>query len=169
MDFKDILLKIAPTAATLIGGPLAGLAVKTIGEALGVSEATQEKIEKVLTGGNLSPEQIVALRAADDALKVKMRELDIKVEEFVHNDRKDARAMFVATRAKTPAWLSWTIVASTLFLEGWVLINGIPPNADAIVVGRVLGTLDMAFATVIAFWLGTAHQQQGRAADQPRR
>ncbi|HEY3159805.1 MAG TPA: hypothetical protein VGJ78_12655, partial [Vicinamibacterales bacterium] len=71
--------------------------------------------------------------------------------------------------ARTPAVLSWTIVAATLFLEGWVLIYGVPPGAPDVVVGRVLGTLDVAFITVLTFWLGTAHQAQGvRAADARR-
>ena len=38
------LKAIAPTAATLLGGPLAGMAVEAIGNALGVSDATKEKI-----------------------------------------------------------------------------------------------------------------------------
>lgn len=162
MKFLDVVKQLAPTAATLLGGPLAGMAVKVIGEAVGMPEATQEKIEKAITGGQLTGEQVVALRAADDALKVKLAELGLRADELVVEDRKDARAMFVATRARTPGVLSWTIVFATLFLEGWVLINGVPTNADPLIIGRVLGTLDSAFVTVIAFWLGTAHVQQQR-------
>ena len=42
------LKAIAPTAATLLGGPLAGMAVEAIGSALGVSDATKEKVTEVL-------------------------------------------------------------------------------------------------------------------------
>jgi hypothetical protein len=159
MDFLDVLKKLAPTAATLLGGPLAGMAVTAIGEALGVSEPTQQKIAKAITNGQLSGEQVVAIRAAEDALVVKLRELDIKAEELVVGDRKDARGMYVATRARTPAWLSWTIVGAALFLEGWILMYGVPPNADPVIIGRILGTLDAALITVITFWLGSAHNQ----------
>lgn len=166
MDFKDILKTLAPIAGSLIGGPLGGMALKTIADAIGVDDATQEKVAEAITGGKLNPEQIVALRQADDALKVRLEELGIKRDQMVYDDRKDARAMMVATRATTPAWLSWIIVAATMFLEGWVLIEGLPDKADPLIVGRVLGTLDVAFATVLAFWLGTSHQAQGRSSDR---
>lgn len=166
MNIKDVLKSLAPTAATLVGGPLAGMAVKAIGDAIGMDEPTQEKIAAAVTGGNLSAEQVVAMRQADDALKVKLAELGIRAEEIDAGDRKSAREMLVSTGAKTPAALSWIIVIATLILEGWCLIKGVPSGSSELVIGRVLGTLDMAFATVIAFWLGAAHQNQQRSEDR---
>ena len=71
------LKAIAPTAATLLGGPLAGMAVEAIGSALGVCDATKEKITEVLQSGTLTAEQTAALRQVDANLKVKLKELDI--------------------------------------------------------------------------------------------
>jgi len=74
-----------------------------------------------------------------------------------------------ALRARTPAVLSWVIVAAALGLEGYVMIMGVPPNAPDVVIGRILGTLDAALITVISYWLGAAHQAQGRSADSRKR
>lgn len=171
MNLKEFLGKLAPTAARMIGGPLAGMAVEALGEAIGMSEPTAEKIAEAVTKGTLTAEQVAAMRQADDALKVKLVELNIKLEDIAAADRKDARAMMVSTGAKTPAVLSWIVVVATLGFEGWVLIFGLPINSDPVILGRVLGTLDMAFATVLTFWLGAAHQraQPTRASDVPAR
>jgi hypothetical protein len=165
MDVKDILKALAPTAATLIGGPLAGMAVKAIGDAIGIDEPTQEKIAAAVTGGQLSGEQVVAMRQADNALKAKLAELEIRAEELEVQDRDSARDMQAQTRAKTPALLSWLIVGAALGLEGYVMIAGIPSAVQDLVAGRILGTLDAALMTVITFWLGAAHNAQQRSSD----
>jgi hypothetical protein len=148
-QLKKILAAIVPTAARMIGGPLAEMAVVEIGRAIGLEEPTAEKIAQAVTEGKLSAEQF----------RVKLTELGIKLEEVEAGDRKDARAMLVATGAKTPAVLSWVVVSATIVLEGWCLIVGLPEKADLVIVGRVLGTLDAAFVTVLSFWLGAAHQR----------
>lgn len=168
MEFKDILKALAPVAGTLIGGPLGGMALKGLADAIGIDEPTQEKVAKAITSGNLTPEQVVAIRQADDALAVRLRELDIRAEELVMVDRKSARDMQIQTRARTPAVLSWVIVLAAFGLEGYVLVNGIPTAVQDLVAGRILGTLDAALLTVITFWLGAAHQQAGRTVDARR-
>jgi hypothetical protein len=162
----DLLKSIAPTVATVLGGPLAGLAVKTLGDAIGIDEPTQDKIERALTGSQLTAEQILAIKNAEQALVVKMKELDIRLEEVEGKDRDSARQMQIQTRARTPAVLSWVIVTAALGLEGYVMTQGIPVAVQDVVAGRILGTLDAALLTVITFWLGAAHQTQSRGADR---
>lgn len=82
---------------------------------------------------------------------------------------KRKRAAVVHGRAKTPAVLSWIIVGATLWLDGYVMIKGIPSNVPDVVLGRILGTLDAALITVITYWLGAAHQAQSRSGDSPKR
>lgn len=55
----DWLTKLAPVAASLLGGPLAGLAVDAIGSALGLKDATKEKITEVLQSGTMTAKQIL--------------------------------------------------------------------------------------------------------------
>ena len=51
-------------------------------------------------------------------------------------------------------------LVATVGLEGYVLTKGMPSEVPDIVAGRILGTLDMAFGTVLAFWLGSSRGSQ---------
>ena len=91
------LTKIAPTAATLLGGPLAGMAVDAIGSALGMKDATKDQIKEALSSGNINADQMAALKQVEADLKIKMKELDIKLEEIHTGDRNSAREMAAKT------------------------------------------------------------------------
>lgn len=79
-DWKKFVGGIAPTLGTALGGPLAGMAVKVIAEqVLGKPEATEDEVATALASGQLTGEQIVALRGADKAFEIRMKELDIDV------------------------------------------------------------------------------------------
>ena len=157
MKLRDVLKPVATTLATAIGGPFAGMAVEAIGSALGLDKPTVDTVTKALTQGHLSGEQIAALKAAEQAFILRCKELDIDVAKLASEDRKDARAMLIATRARTPAALSWLVILGTFVMYGYMLAYGKPAGLDDVVLGRMLGTLDMAFGVVLAFWLGTSH------------
>ena len=113
------LMGIAPTVATALGGPFAGLAMNVVKSATGLE--SEEALETALMGGN--PESLLALRNADSAFKLQMKELGIKEEQLVYDDISDARARQIAMKDHTPAIL--TAVALTFFfaLAASVLYN----------------------------------------------
>ena len=153
----DYLKSIAPTIASFLGGPAAGMAVELLQQHLGLAAMDKTDVEAYITSGNLTSADLTAIRVAEIEAKAKELELGIRAEELIVQDRKSARDMFVSTRAITPQVLSWFVVVAAVLLEGWILIYGLPPSANELVIGRVLGTLDMAFGTVLAFWLGSSH------------
>ena len=155
-DWKGLVKTVAPTLATALGGPLAGMAVKAVGDALGIEEATQETVAAALQGA--SPETLQKLKQADQEFAVKMKGLDIDLAKIDADNTSSARAMLIQTRAKTPAILSWIIIISALGLEGTILFTGLPAKLDDLIVGRILGTLDLALGIVLNFWLGSAHR-----------
>jgi hypothetical protein len=157
MKLRDILQPIATTLATAVGGPFAGIAIEAIGKAIGMDEPTVDKVTKVLTGGNLTGEQIAALKAAEQAFILRCKELDIDLTRLAAEDRKDARAMLIATRARTPALLSWLVILGNFFTMFYLMKYGKPTGLDDVILGRMLGTIDMAFGLVLSFWLGTSH------------
>lgn len=64
-DWKKLLGTVAPWLATTLGGPLAGTAVKAITSALGLpGDSTEDQISAALV--NATPEQLLALKAADN-------------------------------------------------------------------------------------------------------
>lgn len=156
--WKKILGAVAPTIATALGGPLAGTAVTAIAKALDKPSATEDEVAAIVSSGD--PELLLKLKTAEREFSAKMRELDIEIEKISTSDRASARQLAIETKSRTPEILSWLVVAATLTLEGWIMLNGIPDDVSDLVAGRILGMLDTAFATVLAFWLGTSHSSR---------
>lgn len=156
-DWKAVIGTVAPTLATAFGGPLAGLATKAIVEALGLPETAGE--EEVATAiKNATPEQMLLIKNAENTFKVKMRELDVNLEQIMFQDRDSARKLLISTGARTPAALSWIVVVTTFGLEGGLFVWGMPPDMPDIVLGRIMGTFDTALGIVLTYWLGSAHR-----------
>lgn len=164
MDWKSLIGNVAPLLATALGGPLAGLAVDSLGKAMGMSEPSVQKVKDALTQGQLTGDQIAQLRMAEQALQVRMQELGIQKEALELADVQSARAMQISTRSWTPEGLSWLIVAATIAIYTFLLRYGNPSDLDDIILGRILGTLDMAFGVVLAFWLGTSNSSRSKDA-----
>lgn len=167
MKLTDLLKSIAPTVATVLGGPLAGLAVKTLGDALGMDEPTQAKIEKAITGSQLTAEQILAIKNADQALIVRMKELDIDIAKIGAADRDSARKREVDTKDWTPKILAAVIVVTWGGVQWYLLRHVIHEDMRELVM-RVLGTLDAALMLVLSYYYG-ASAQPGTVINGDRR
>ena len=157
MNWLDTINTIAPVVASALGGPLAGAAVTAIGGMFGIAEPTQDKIKAAIENGQMTGEQISGIRALELKLKADEAERGFKYSELEFKDRDSARNMNIQTGAKTPAVLTWIIVAIVLSLEGAILFNGLPQGVSELVTGRILGTLDMSLMMVLAFWFGTTY------------
>lgn len=160
-DWKSVLNTVAPTVATALGGPLAGMAVKAIGGALGIEQPTQTKIEDAITSGSLSAEQLAALKQADTDFKLKLRELDIKEEEIHAGDRKSAREMQVSNRSYVPAILSVITVSGFFILLGGAAMGKLTLTGSDVMM-LLLGVLARETASVYQFWLGSSSSSQNK-------
>ncbi len=66
----------------------------------------------------------------------------------------------IIAKARTPAALSWVIVMAVLGIEGSLLLGWYPEEkVPDIVIGRILGTLDLALGIVLNYWLGSAYRE----------
>jgi hypothetical protein len=150
------LTKIAPTAATLLGGPLAGMAVDAIGSALGMKDATKDQIKEALASGNINAEQMAAIKQVEADLKVKMKELDIKLEEIHAGDRNSAREMAAKTG---DVWTPRIMCAVTFViwcLVNYKLFNGTIAGDMRELVARALGTLDAVLMAAVYYYFGSS-------------
>jgi hypothetical protein len=163
MDWKSILGAVVPTVATALGGPFAGLAVEAVGKALGMSDATQDKIKKAIEQGQLTSDQIVALRNAEDALKVRLRELNIQEEELSFKDTADARAMQTANKSRVPAVLTFVVTVGFLAILVFMMLGVLKVDSSPPLL-MLLGALGTAWGSVMQFWFGTTHDS-GRKSD----
>lgn len=152
----DWLKQIAPTAATLLGGPMAGMAVDMIGKALGMSDATKDQVKNVLESATLNADQMAALKAADADLKLKLKELDIDLEKVHAGDRASAREM----AAKTGDVWTPRIIALVVFIVWGVVqyhvFTSTIPDGMRELVARMLGTLDAVLMAVVYYYYGSS-------------
>jgi hypothetical protein len=165
MDFSTILRTISPWIGTAIGGPLGGMAVTAAANALGLTDKTTDAIKQAISGA--TPEQMLALKEADNAFALQMQLLGFKqitdLEALAAGDRKDARDMQKATRSPIPAALSIIITCGFLgLLTG--MMTGVFRAEDNQAMLLMLGALGVAFGQVINFWLGST-AESGRKTE----
>ena len=153
MDWKSVLSTVAPTLATAVGGPLAGVAVQMIGKALGLPETTQETVEQAVLGA--SPETLLALKQADQDFTKAMRALDIDLEKIYAEDRDSARKMQIETKSNVPGWLAFLITAGFYSILIWLLSYGMPSTGGEALL-LLLGSLATAWTGVVAYYFGSS-------------
>jgi hypothetical protein len=159
---KKLLATVAPALGAAIGGPYGGIAGKFIAEKLGAPEAdtAREQLELL----EKKPELLLQLKQIDKDFEKHMASVGVDIFKAEVEDRKDARAHNAATRSKTPAVLSWLIVLFNFGVIGFLLAYGTPDGLDPMLLGRLLGTLDLAFGMVLNYWLGSSHGSRSKDA-----
>lgn len=150
----DWLKQIAPTIATALGGPLAGLAVDAISKAIGIDP---KDVQSTLEQGKLSAEQIGAIKQAEIAMAARAQELGLDFEKLAVDDRKSARDM----QTKTQSWIPGLMaIAVTLGFFGILvgLMTDHFKTSDALML--MLGSLGTAWTGIIAFYFGSSAGSQ---------
>jgi len=152
----DWLKQIAPTIATCLGGPLAGLAVTAISKALGVDE---DKVQDTINQGKLNADQIVAIKQAEIELEKSAQELGLNFEQLAVQDRASARDLQKETKSIVPPVLS---VLVTIGFFGILigLMSGRIVTSDALML--MLGSLGTAWTGIIAFYFGSSASSQAK-------
>jgi hypothetical protein len=159
----DFLAKVAPTVASLFGGPLAGVAVEAVGSALGMPDATKEKITKLIEGGQMTGEQLAALKTAEVALQQRLAELAIDAEKIASDDRANARTMQTAVRSWIPGGLAMLTTAGFFgILIG--LMTGDLQVKDNQPLLLMLGALGTSWGMIVSFYFGSSAGSQAKDA-----
>lgn len=154
--FGPLIGSVAPTIATALGGPVAGLAVKTLSNALfGHPDANDDEIKLALS--NPTAEQLAALKKVDSDFKVQMKSLDIDLERIAASDRDSARNYAIMTHDLTPRILAVIVVVAWGCVQ-WFMLHNIIPTEMRELIARVLGTLDGALMLVLSYYFGSAHR-----------
>lgn len=157
MDLSKIgglLAQVAPTVATALGGPLAGLAVKTLSEAMfGHQDASESDVSAALM--NATPEQLQKLKETDATFKLKMKELDIDLEKIAAGDRDSARNMQVRTNDWIPRAMAIMVTFGFFGILAWLLVRGVPPSGSETLI-YMLGALGTAWTGIVQFYFGSS-------------
>lgn len=156
MDWKAIVGTVAPGIATALGGPLAGVAVRTLSQVLlGTADGSQEAVEKAVLAAD--PAMLANLKQAEFQFQKDMKALDIDLERIAAGDRDSARRREIETGSYAPAVLAtilligyFAVVAA--FISGYVVI----PKEYELVFGNLLGTLSSGVGLALGYYFGSS-------------
>ena len=153
----DWLKQIAPTIATAMGGPLAGMAVSAISKAIGVDP---DKVGDLISSNKLSAEQIAQVKMAEIELQKQAQELGLNFEKLSVEDRKSARDMQAATRSIVPPALAAIITVGFFGILGMMLFGKVDGTNPTILM--MLGSLSTAWTGIIAYYFGSSAGSQAK-------
>jgi hypothetical protein len=151
------LKQIAPTIATAMGGPLAGMAVSAISKAIGVEP---EKVGDMISNNKLTAEQIAQVKIAEIELQKQAEELGLNFEKLSVEDRKSAREMQAATRSIVPPALAAIVTVGFFGIMVMMLLGQVDSNNPAILM--MLGSLGTAWTGIIAYYFGSSAGSQAK-------
>lgn len=153
----DWLKQIAPTIATALGGPLAGMAVSAISKAVGVEP---DQVQDMIANNKLSAEQIAQVKLAEVELEKQARELGLNFAKLEVEDRKSAREMQATTRSLVPPILAGCVTVGFFGILGMMLLGKVDSNNPAILM--MLGSLGTAWTGIIAYYFGSSAGSQAK-------
>lgn len=161
MNVKGFLSQALPwisAAATSNVPALVSLAAQTVAAHTGAKvDASHEDIAAAVAGA--TPDQIAALKQADNDFALKMQALGFQHEEDLQklavDDRASARAREVSLKDRIPAFLAIGITIGFFGLLGCLLAHVIPPdNKDVIQI--MLGALGASQTAVVSYYFGSS-------------
>lgn len=156
-DWVSTLESLAPTVASAFLGPLGCIAVAAVGNLLGVSDATQDKIAQVIQSGQMTPEQVGKLKELELQYQNDEKERNFKYSELEFKDSQSARDMQISTHSTTPTVLSYLITAGFFSILLYMMSDKYVSSEPLLV---MLGSLGTAWVAVVNFWFGSSHGSQ---------
>ena len=155
---SDILKTMAPGLATMVAGPLGGLAVKAIAEKFGVEDTL---------------EAVTAAIQSDPEAAMKLREIDLKEIEAHAKDRDSARnrETAIATSAAAPMLnkvvtpvLALGVVGLSFLLFAVLIFVDVKPEAKDILI-YILGVLSAAVTQILSYYFGSSQGSKDKSEE----
>lgn len=170
MDFnlKTALGSIAPTLATMLGGPLAGTAVTALCSAFGLAPgAGADDVTRIVQSG-MTPETIAAVRAADQKHQEVLAQQGIDLQrlnadheaamaQIDATDRDSARKREISVGGMTTPALAWLVVAASVGLGTAIVMGEVTRDpTQSTLVGTVIGYVFSEAKQVLAYYFGSS-------------
>jgi hypothetical protein len=160
IDWKSIVGSVAPTIATALGGPLAGMAVNAVSQAvLGKPNGSEAEIANAIAASN-NPDILLKLKQAENDFAAKMQQLNIDLEKIAAEDRASARAREIAVKDKTPTILAYGYTLGYFLVLAFLIYLGSRgkqlDGASKDLVNVLLGILSAAEVAIIAYYFGSS-------------
>ena len=162
-DAFGVIEKLAPTIATCVGGPLAGGAISALEGVFGLtptsSASTDDRQAAVAAAiSNATPEQLAAVRKADQDYAVAMAQAGFKDTETLASlkvqDTVSARDMQRANKSIMPPLLTTFVTLGFFGLLAALFVYPVPEGSKALIYSAT-GTLGTVWLVVVHFWFGS--------------
>ena len=147
----QVLKTVAPTLALAVGGPFGPLAAAAIHAALGSTD--QASAEQALV--NATPDQLLALKKADQDFAIRMKELGIAEEKLAFDDTANARAREMTVKDATPHILAYAITLGFFGVLGYLVVYGKPDTGGDVML-VLMGALGTAWTGIIQYYFGSS-------------
>ena len=169
MDFSSLLRNVAPAIAGVIGSPIAGVAVNAMLDTLLPAEKAEElksapekhkqaELAKALQSA--TPEQLAEIKKIEADVTVQLQKLANENLAIREGGIADARQREIALGDKTVSHIGYAVLVIWLLLNlltFYMIFSGVEFTSTQVsIVSRVLGTLDMAVAAVVHYFLGSS-------------
>jgi hypothetical protein len=150
------LKQLAPTIATALGGPLAGMAVSAVAKAIGCEP---EQVQDVISSGKLTAEQVAAIQLAELELKKQAQAMNLDFAKLASEDKKSARDMQIATKSWIPPVMAVGVTCGFFGILAGLMYGQIQhaPQIDI-----MLGSLGTAWTGIISFYFGSSAGSQAK-------
>lgn len=103
----DWLQTIMPAAATLLGGPAVGIAVKFLAEKLGVAQETVDSVSSAITSMNATPEGKIKLAEIDADLRKHAMDIGLDLDKLAVANAADINKT-MQVEAAAEHWPTYT-------------------------------------------------------------
>ena len=161
-DWKEAVRAVAPTIATVLGGPLAGTAVGAISNALlGKPDGTEEEISAILK--TASPELLGKLRVEEMQFKLKLKEMGVEVDKLHAADRSSARQREIAVKDWAPSLIAMASFVGFFSILGFMMVYEMPERSVQ-PVNIMLGVLGGIIASITAYYFGSSKGSDNKDA-----
>ncbi len=150
------LKTIAPTVATALGGPLAGMAVSAVAKAIGCNP---DEVQDIISSNKLTAEQVASIQLAELELKKQAQSMNLDFAKLIAEDKKSARDMQIATKSWIPPVMAMGVTCG-FFGILFGLMYGQIQHAPQIDI--MLGSLGTAWTGIISFYFGSSAGSQAK-------
>ena len=145
------LKTLAPTIATALGGPLAGMAVSAVAKAIGCEP---DEVQGIISSNKLTAEQVASIQLAEIELKKQAQSMNLDFAKLTVEDRKSARDMQIATKSMLVPSLAILIVSA--FIGVVIATLGGFAVVDSVLAGTLIGYLSAKAEQVVNFYFGSS-------------
>jgi hypothetical protein len=134
------------------------MAAAAVGKAIGADKPPQgneDSITNALATAMANPDQLLALKKAEQEFQIKMNEMGLDLEKIAADDRASARAMQVATKSWIPGVLAVGVSIGFFGLLTMLLLHAPPPSSEK-VLDVMTGSLGTAWIMVMGYYFGSS-------------